>query len=106
MQREGSKFSGQAQKGTNTNHELTNFKFNPKTNKTMFKFTVVRTDKKNVQHMKLLTIEDLLEKAGSDYIAKNVEPLREFAQYPEFMSRPSLSRLPVVLKAARGMPRR
>ena len=68
----------------------------------MFKFTVVRTDKKNVQHMKLLTIEDLLEKAGSDYIAKNVEPLREFAQYPEFMSRPSLSRLPVVFPFFEG----
>ena len=66
----------------------------------MLKFTTIRTDKQNKQHLKLQTIEDLMKSAGSDFVSKNVQALREYAQLePDYVEHQDLSRLPVVYPA-------
>ena len=62
----------------------------------MAKFTVIRTDKKNVQHVKLQTIEEIMKSVRSDFVNRNVQELREYAAASEYLGRPNMSRLPKV----------
>ncbi len=62
----------------------------------MTKFTVIRTDKKNVQHVKLQTIEEIMKSVRSDFVNRNVQELREYAAASEYLGRPNMSRLPKV----------
>jgi len=65
------------------------------------KLTLIRTDKQNKQFIKLVSVEDLLEKVKEDNKTEDVEALRSFVHYAEsWSSFDKMHKLPVVYPSA------